>query len=65
MYTDIGLRNHQAVQRQGFKLLEHWNQKNLLGDYRDDALKALAVKYEELLKDQDQLFKAANLLVNR
>lgn len=65
MYTNIGHRNHQAVQRQGHKLVELWNKEDLLHDYRDDALKALGVKYQELLAQQDDLFKAANLLVNQ
>lgn len=64
MYTDIGLRNHNAVMRNGTRLVENWNEKDKMRDYRDDALKALAQKYGGLLQELDTLFKAANLLIN-
>lgn len=63
MYTNIGLRNHQAVVRNGQLIVENWKNPQL-GDFRDDALKAAAVKYAELLDQQQTLFRAMNILVN-
>lgn len=57
MYQDIGLRNHQAIQRNGYKLVEKWKEKS-------ETL-ALASKYKDLLEQQELLFKAANLVVNQ
>jgi len=57
MYKDIGLRNHQAVQRQGFKLVEKMKE--------DEATKRIGYSIEDSLKNIETLFKAANIIVNR
>lgn len=57
MYKDIALRNHQAIQRNGYKLVENWKQ--------DDTLKHFVISYQDCLNQMETLFKAANILVNR
>lgn len=56
MYTDIGHRNHAGVKRNGFKLVEKWKE--------DERLKALAERYKRALDEMDDLYRAANLIVN-
>lgn len=57
MYQDIGLRNYQAVERQGFKLVEKLKAR--------EETKHIAYSIENDLKNIKTLFYAANHIVNR
>ena len=56
MYQDIGLRNLQAVQRNGFKLVEKLKER--------EETRHIAYRIESALEDIDLLYKAANKIVN-
>jgi len=57
MYQDIGLRNFQAIERNGFKLVKKMQER--------EETKHLATSINDSLKQIETLFKAANIIVNR
>jgi len=58
-HTNIGLRNQQAVERNGRKLIELWRKSD------DPVLRGMSFSYQSLLNQQINLFNAANIVTNR